>query len=63
VLEPLAGSRPTWNILLDLAALLGQSWAYKKPEDIFNDLARENDAFRDLSYKKIGSGGMLWNRK
>ncbi|MGH7197823.1 MAG: molybdopterin-dependent oxidoreductase [Candidatus Omnitrophota bacterium] len=62
-LEPLGSSRPTWQILLDLAALLGQTWSYKKPEDIFNDLARENEAFRDLAYKKIGSSGMMWNKK
>jgi len=60
--EPIAASRATWQVLLDLGALLGVSFTYKKPEDIFLDLAKENSAFRDLNYKKIGSQGAVWNK-
>jgi NADH-quinone oxidoreductase subunit G len=60
--DPMGVSRPTWRILLDLAALGGLTLSYKKPEDIFNDLASENEAFRDLTYKKIGDRGVIWNR-
>ena len=60
--EPLANSRPAWKILSDLGSLLGFFPAYQKPEDIFNDLAKENDAFHGLTYKKIGKGGIVWNK-
>jgi len=62
-LEPLGASRPTWQILLDLAALLGEKYPYTRPEEIFGDLSRQNDAFKDLTYKKIGGQGALWNKK
>ena len=61
--EPLANSRPTWKILSDLGVLLGFFPAYQKPEDIFDDLAKENEAFRELSYKKLGKGGVVWHKK
>ena len=61
--EPIANSKPTWQILSDLARCLELSWNYTKPEDIFNDLAKENEAFHDLSYKKIGGSGVLWKHK
>ena len=61
-LEPLGDSKPGWQILLELAGALGLSLNYKKPEDIFNDLAKENEAFRGMDYKKIGSGGTVWSK-
>ena len=60
--EPIANSKPTWQILSDLARCLELSWNYTKPEDIFNDLAKENDAFHGLSYRKLGANGVLWNK-
>ena len=61
--EPLVNSRPAWKILSDLGASLGFFQGYQKPEDIFNELAKENEAFRELSYKKLGKLGTLWNKK
>lgn len=61
-LEPLGNSRPTWQILLDLAALVGAPLPFKSPKDIFNDLAKHDAAFKDLDYKKIGTQGTMWNK-
>lgn len=61
--EPAGNSRATWQILLDLAALLGLPLPYKNPEEIFNDLAKNDAVFKDLSHKKIGKKGALWNKK
>ncbi len=59
--EPLGDSRPSWQILIDLGKTLGMSMNYQTPEDIFNDLAKQNEAFRGLSYKEIGTLGRLLN--
>ncbi len=63
VFEPAADARPTYETLRNLASRLGASVGQEKPELIFNDLAKDNEAFRDLDYKKISHGGVLWNRK
>lgn len=60
--EPLGVSRPSWKIIEDLAALSGLKLEHVRPEDIFNDLAKENEAFRDMTYKAIGSGGLVWKK-
>ncbi len=60
--EPLAGSRPVWVILQDLANRLGLSWSYKTEEEIFNDLASEVSAFKGLSYGRLGSAGIKVSR-
>ncbi|HTL69913.1 MAG TPA: molybdopterin-dependent oxidoreductase [Candidatus Eisenbacteria bacterium] len=61
--DPLGVSRPTWQILADLGALLGAPWNYTRAEHVFNDLAKENAAFKDMNYKAVGSSGLLWSRK
>ena len=62
-IEPIQGSWPTWEILTQLSNYLGLPTKYDKPESIFNDLAKENEAFKELNYKKIGNQGILWNAK
>ncbi|MBI4473194.1 MAG: (2Fe-2S)-binding protein [Acidobacteria bacterium] len=56
---PLPDSREDWRILLDLAARLGQPVDWRKPEDIFQALARVVPAFEGLSYATIGKQGAL----
>ncbi|OIO38412.1 MAG: hypothetical protein AUJ72_02625 [Candidatus Omnitrophica bacterium CG1_02_46_14] len=60
-IEPLGQSRPTWQILLELGVHLGMNLTCDTPERIFSELAKENEAFRDLDYKKIGQQGIVWN--
>ncbi len=60
--EPLGQSRPAWQILLELGVHLGMNFTSECPERIFNELAKDNEAFRDLDYKKIGDSGMMWNK-
>ena len=61
--EPLTESRPEWAILVELARRLGMIWAYENEEDIFNDLVRQEAAFRGLSYAKLSLQGALVNGK
>ena len=63
VLEPLGQSRPSWKILADKLRYFGEKADYSKPEDIFNELARADEAFQGLTYEKIGSLGMIWNEQ
>jgi NADH-quinone oxidoreductase subunit G len=62
-LEPLGNSRPAWSILLELGVHLGLQSAFMKPEEIFLDLAKHHEAFRDMNYKKLGGSGLVWSRR
>jgi NADH-quinone oxidoreductase subunit G len=62
-LEPAGMSWPTWEILREWAKAQGLAWKYERAEWVFEDLSKENDAFKGLDYKKIGKGGTMWNRE
>ncbi len=59
--EPLGKSKPDWLIFRMLSKRLGQSMPYFEAEDIFNDMAEHEPAFRDMSYKIIGLQGFSLN--
>ena len=61
--EPFTGTLPDWDILLNLSGFLGLSLKFTRPEHVFDDLAKDNEAFREMNYKKIGDQGMTWNKK
>ena len=42
--DPIASSRPSWNMLVELAGLLGLALPYKQPEQIFKDIAAADPA-------------------
>ena len=58
-LKPLGKSRPEWQILQNLASKMGVRLEYQDAQKIFENLARRVPAFKELSYGKIGSGGVL----
>ncbi|MBI3316062.1 MAG: hypothetical protein HYZ87_03720, partial [Candidatus Omnitrophica bacterium] len=51
-----------WNILLELGVMLGLSFHFTTPEQIFLDLAKHSEVFRNLDYQKIGSAGHRWGK-
>ncbi len=51
-------ARSTWRICVSIANAMGAKWRYNTAEDVFNDIAASIDAFRGMSYLKIGSHGM-----
>jgi len=59
--EPLGESKPDWIIFRNLSKRLGKSMPYFEPEDVFNALVEEVDAFKGLSYEKLGEHGVLLN--
>ena len=54
---PLEDTREDWRLLLDLAGRLGQTLAFRGPQEIFDGLAKASSAFEGLSYDTIGSQG------
>ncbi len=54
---PLEDAREDWRLLLDLAGRLGQTLAFRGPQEIFDGLAKASSAFEGLSYETIGAQG------
>jgi len=57
--EPLKGSRPEWQLLLDLARRLNLPIAAKSPQEIFAQMAEEIPAFAGMTYETIGMQGAV----
>ena len=55
---PLEDSREDWRILLDLAGLLGLTFDWSEPREIFLGLAEAEPPFAGLSYEAIGDQGV-----
>lgn len=55
-------ARPTWRVLTSIGNALGAKWKYGTSEDVFNEIAASNDAFKGMTYLRIGSGGMTLKR-
>ena len=56
-------ARPSWRILTSVANALGAKWKYGTVEEVFNELASQNEAFKGMSYMRIGSRGMTLKTK
>ena len=52
-------ARPTWRICLGIASALGAKWRYAGAEDVFNEIATSREAFKGMSYLKIGTRGAV----
>jgi NADH-quinone oxidoreductase subunit G len=51
-------ARPSWFVLADLLASLGESTNYFVPSDVFAALAASHSEFKGLSYDSIGLRGL-----
>jgi NADH-quinone oxidoreductase subunit G len=54
---PLKDSREDWSLLLDIAARLNHTLAWRTPQEIFLALAKTEAPFIGLSYETIGTQG------
>ncbi|WP_052890600.1 NADH-quinone oxidoreductase subunit NuoG [Thermogemmatispora carboxidivorans] len=57
-LRPLPGARADWEILMDLAALLGHPWTYEGPEDVLLEIAAQHPLYRGLTWEGLGLQGV-----
>lgn len=53
VFEPLAGSRPDWRIIQDLANQLGATWNYEHPSQIMDEIASLTPLFAGVRYDRL----------
>ncbi|MBV9673327.1 MAG: formate dehydrogenase subunit alpha [Verrucomicrobia bacterium] len=61
VLEPLAGSRPDWRIIQDLANHLGANWTYQHPSEIYSEIASLTPLFAGVTYERLeGYKSLQW---
>ncbi|PYX45542.1 MAG: formate dehydrogenase subunit alpha, partial [Acidobacteria bacterium] len=55
VLEPLAGCKPDWKIIQDVANRLGGDWRYQHPSEIMDEIASLTPMFAGVNYKRLES--------
>jgi formate dehydrogenase major subunit len=61
VLEPLAGSRPDWRIIQDVANHLGAKWNYQHPSQVMDEIAALTPLFAGVSYARLeGYKSLQW---
>ncbi|MDX6532139.1 MAG: formate dehydrogenase major subunit [Blastocatellia bacterium] len=61
VFEPLAGCRPDWQIIRDVANHLGANWKYQHPSEIMNEIASLTPLFAGVSYDRLeGYKSLQW---
>ncbi|MBW7995189.1 MAG: molybdopterin-dependent oxidoreductase [Candidatus Glassbacteria bacterium] len=56
--EPLAESLPDWQAIFKLGNALGGEYNYGSAEEVFDELAANEDKFAGLSYEKIDDAGV-----
>lgn len=56
-------ARPTWNILQSVAGALGTKWKHNSAEDVFNEITKQVDSFKGISYLRLGSRGAMLMEK
>ena len=61
VLEPLAGSRPDWRIIQEIANRLGANWNFKHPSEIYAEIASLTPLFAGVTYERLeGYKSLQW---
>jgi formate dehydrogenase major subunit len=61
VFEPLAGSRPDWRIIQDVANHLGAGWHYNHPSEIMDEIASLTPMFAGVNYARLeGYKSLQW---
>ena len=57
-LRPLPGAKADWEILVELAEQLGQTWSYESPEDVLLEIAAENPFYARLTWEGLRPHGV-----
>ncbi len=58
-IDPIEGSRPDWEIVVDLAARMGHEWKYDSVSDVFDELAGLTPQYAGISYDRLENGEQL----
>jgi len=57
-LRPLPGAKADWEILVELAQQLGQSWNYSSPREVLREIAANNPLYAGLTWEDLGLQGI-----
>ena len=57
-LRPLPGAKADWEILVELAQQLGQSWNYSSPREVLREIAANNPLYAGLTWEDLGMQGI-----
>jgi len=61
VFEPLEGTRPDWEIIIDIANRMGAGWHYKQPADVYREIAALTPMFAGVTYERLeGYKSLFW---
>ncbi len=60
-IEPAGQSIPSWELWRDLGNAMGAKLSYDRAEFVFDDLAKDIPAFKEMTYKKLGQSGLVWS--
>ena len=61
VFEPLAGCRPDWQCIQDVANSLGAGWNYQHPSEIMAEIASLTPMFAGVTYERLeGFKSLQW---
>ncbi len=61
VMEPLAGSRPDWQIAISIAREMGYNWNYSHPSEIMDEVAALTPMFAGVNYRRLeGYASLQW---
>lgn len=61
VFEPLGESRPDWEIIQDIANLLGAGWKYEHPSEIYEEIASLTPLMAGVTYERLeGYKSLQW---
>jgi formate dehydrogenase major subunit len=53
VFEPLADTKPDWQIIQEIANRLGASWTYRHPSEIMREIASLTPLFAGVTYERL----------
>lgn len=61
VFEPLAGCRPDWQIIRDVANHMGADWKYQHPSEVMAEIAAVTPMFAGVTYERLeGYKSLQW---
>jgi formate dehydrogenase alpha subunit len=59
-IPPVAGSRPDWQIIVDLARRFGYELPYRHPSQIMDEIAQLVPAYAGVNYRRLEREGLHW---
>jgi formate dehydrogenase major subunit/formate dehydrogenase alpha subunit len=59
-IQPVGSARPDWQIIRDIANLMGAGWSYESPKDVMNEVRDLVTQYGGIRYGRIDKQGIQW---